>query len=612
MQSSVQNRRPGDFLHAARLTPAQPVGSLAGVWLLSTQSARRLTAALMPAVIASLLAGCGSSHSSGTVADPASAVPAAAPLYAGAIVRPGEPLKGAARSAGSALTHQADPYLKLLGALQTPGSGTLDYKTEVAPWLGEQAGIFLAAVDASAEARLGRLLSLLVQGQSGGSSGPSAFPFAARGAQGAIVLDTSDVAKARSFLEAQARRAGSHAASYRGVSYLLTAGGTAFGIVDRFAVIGSESGLRGVVDTTLGAPSLERSAAYAKLLGSAPHGVLAHLYANSGSLLSATRGARANGLSAVLAPLTGAGPVNVSLIPSSSSFALDADALPPSTPGAHGGLFATSAEGAQAFGELPGDSWLGVGVGDAGATLPSVVGSVQALVSFVGSLASGSAEAQRSSGLSTGGLLKGLLLPLSALTSSSEAARSFHLWAGTAGLFASGNGLLELKGASVINSKSPALSRAAVAQLGAALRTSGASVQATSIAGTDAAVSAKVTGLPVVLDIANGRAANGQTKFVIGLGEASVTAVLSPSSALSGAASTAAAASTLGEGIQPSVLVDFPTLLTLLEGVGLNEDPTISALLPYLRSLTTLSGGGKPLGNGIERFRLVLGLRPGG
>jgi hypothetical protein len=582
------------------------------VWLLSTQSARRLTAALMPAVIASLLAGCGSSHSSGTVADPASAVPAAAPLYAGAIVRPGEPLKGTARSAGSALTHQADPYLNLLGALQTPGSGKLDYKTEVAPWLGEQAGIFLAAVDASAEARLGQLLFLLAQGRSGGSSGSSAFPFAAGGAQGAIVLDTSNVAKARSFLETQAKRAGAHAASYRGVSYLLTAAGTAFGIVDRFAVIGSESGLRSVVDTTLGAPSLERSAAYAKLLGSAPHGALAHLYANTGSLLSATRGARAKGLSAVLSPLSGAGPVNVSLIPSSSSFALDADALPAGTPGASGGLFASSAEGAQAFGELPGDSWLGLGVGDAGATLPSVVGGVQALASFVGSLASGSAEAQRSSGLSASGLLNGLLLPLSALTSSSEAARSFRAWAGTAGLFASGSGLLELKGASVINSKSPALSRAAVAQLGAALRRSGASVQATSIPGTDAAVSAKVAGLPVVLDIANGRAANGRTKFVIGLGEASVTAALSPSSPLSGAASTSAAATTLGEGIQPSVVVDFPTLLVLLEGVGLNEDPTISALLPYLRSLTTLSGGGKPLGNGIERFRLVLELRSGG
>ena len=205
-------------MHAARVARPQPVGSLLGVPLLSTQSPRRLTAALMPAVIASLLAGCGSSHTSGTVADPASAVPAAAHVYAGAIVRPGEPLKGAARSAGSALTHQADPYLSLLGALQTEGSGKLDYKTEVAPWLGEQAGIFLATVDASAEARLGQLLSLLAQGQAGGSRGSVAFPFATHGAQGAVVLDTSDVGKARSFLETQAKRPGAHAAAYRGVS----------------------------------------------------------------------------------------------------------------------------------------------------------------------------------------------------------------------------------------------------------------------------------------------------------------------------------------------------------------------------------------------------------
>jgi hypothetical protein len=57
--------------------------------------------------------------------------------------------------------------------------------------------------------------------------------------------------------------------------------------------------------------------------------------------------------------------------------------------------------------------------------------------------------------------------------------------------------------------------------------------------------------------------------------------------------------------------VDFPTLLSLLEGVGLNEDPTISPFLPYLRSLTTLAGGGKSLGGGVERFRLVLGLQGG-
>ena len=57
------------------------------------------------------------------------------------------------------------------------------------------------------------------------------------------------------------------------------------------------------------------------------------------------------------------------------------------------------------------------------------------------------------------------------------------------------------------------------------------------------------------------------------------------------------------------MIVEFPTLLTLLEGVGLSEDPSISKALPTLRSLTTLAGGGKSLGGGIERFRLVAGLQ---
>jgi hypothetical protein len=165
----------------------------------------------------------------------------------------------------------------------------------------------------------------------------------------------------------------------------------------------------------------------------------------------------------------------------------------------------------------------------------------------------------------------------------------------------------------VIESKDPARSRTAVAKLGAMLRQGGGSVQRTSIAGTDAAVAVHLSGLPVELDIANGRDSAGNAKFVIGLGEQSVEAALNSSSGtLSGATSYASASAALGEGIKPSVLVEFPTLLGLLEGVGLSEDPTIAPLVPYLRSLGTLSGGGKSLGGGIERFRLVLGLQGSG
>ena len=207
-------------------------------------------------------------------------------------------------------------------------------------------------------------------------------------------------------------------------------------------------------------------------------------------------------------------------------------------------------------------------------------------------------------------LLEAVTTPLHALgASSAQARREFASWMGSAGIFASGSSLLELKAAVVIASKSPALSRAAVAELADQLRKAGGSIAPVSIPGTDAAAGARLSGLPVVLDIADGRASSGQTKFVLGFGEASVESALNPPSTLSGAAPRTAAAAALGEGIQPSLIVDFPTLLSLLEGIGLTEDPTISRFVPYLRAATTLAGGGHDLGGEVQRFRLVLGLQ---
>jgi hypothetical protein len=556
--------------------------------------------------------GCGSS-ATGTSIDPASAVPASAALYAGAVVRPEGSLQKRASAAGRALTHQADPYLRLLGALQTPGSPSLDYKRDVAPWLGPRAGVFLSSAGGSSEAAISRLLTLVQQGLLGSPSSGGSFPFAARSAEGAIVLDTRDTAKARSFVQTLAKRAGAHTSSYRSISYQL-GNGIAFGIVARLAVIGTEPALRSVIDTTSGGGlALAHSPGYAKLQSAAPAGALAHLYANPGAVSEGARKSHAQGSASALTLLAGQHLLNVSLVPTSSSFVLDVDAVTPDGgSAATGGLLTTSPEASQALGELPGESWLAVGLGDLGSTLSANAQALQGL-SSLGSLLSGSSSSTPSAGLSVTGLVEGLLEPLTVLgANTAETKRDFASWMGSAGLFASGSGLLELRGGVVIDSKNPALSRAAVTKLGAKLRQGGGSVERTSIPGTDAAVEAHLQGLPVVLDIADGRDSSGNTKFVIGIGEQSVEAALKPSGTLSGAPSYGTASAALGEGIKPSVLVEFPTLLGLLEGVGLSEDPTIAPLVPYLRALGTLSGGGKGLGGGIERFRLVLGLQGGG
>jgi hypothetical protein len=319
----------------------------------------------------------------------------------------------------------------------------------------------------------------------------------------------------------------------------------------------------------------------------------------------------------MLGLLGGTHALDVSLVPSSGSLALDIDTLAsPSGARAGGGLLASSGQGAQALSELPGESWLAAGLGNLGGTLAGDVQALHGLASLVTSLggsAAGASESTGAGGFNVKGLLEGILTPLSALSSpGAQTKHDFLSWMGFAGIFASGSTVVNLRAGIVIDSKNPSLSRAAVAKFGALLGKTGSSVQQISIPGTDAAISARVSGLPVELDIADGRGSSGRRKFVIGLGEASVQDALRPSSTLASAASSSVAAGTLGEGARPSVTIDFSTLLTLLEGVGLSEDPSISKVVPYLRSLTTLSGGGKSLGGGVERFRLVLGLQQSG
>jgi hypothetical protein len=213
--------------------------------------------------------------------------------------------------------------------------------------------------------------------------------------------------------------------------------------------------------------------------------------------------------------------------------------------------------------------------------------------------------------LSIGGLIEGILTPLKALSANTaQAKRDYRSWMGEASAFASGTTVLDLKAGAVIDSTDPAASRAAVGKLASALNASGAEATPATIPGTEAALEAKVQGLPVTLVIAAGRDANGQTKFVMGIGEASIDAALNPPSTMSAGSANSAAQTALGEGIQPSITVDFPTMLSLLEGVGLSEDPTVSPFVPFLRHSTTLAGGGKSLGGGVQRLRLVLGLQP--
>ena len=444
------------------------------------------------------LAACGSSSSTGTTADPASVVPAAAALYAGATVRPSGAQKTAALAAGKALTHEANPYLRLLGTLQTPGSGQLSFSRDLAPWLGPHAGIFLTSLGSSSA-----LPSLLEQGLLGRSNS-AGFAFGADGAQGAIVLDTSDSAKARSFLDAQAAKAGAHATSYRGVAYEVSADGVAFGVVDRFAVIGSESGLRSVIETSHGgclAGALQRLLEAARggavrcprprLLRPAELDCDFRAGRARGDRAGARRRARVEHLAGRICQLADAR----RRYPRSGAA------------GAGAGLLAVDPAG-RAGARRTARANRGWRSASATSAQASARTSRISRRSPRFRARSGAERPESTAGLSLGGLLQGLLTPLRLLGANSAQARhDFASWMGSAGIFASGASLLELKAAVVIASKNPALSRGRrrQARRRAAQGAAGRSRRCRFPAPTRRS-SARISGLPVVLDIADGPA----------------------------------------------------------------------------------------------------------
>ncbi len=581
----------------------------------------RLTACALSliALMAAAFTGCGGSSSTGTNADPAGVVPARAAVYLGAVVRPDGSLETEALAAGRKLTQRSNPYRGLVAVLQTPGSPTLDYAHDVAPWLGRNAGLFFTALGSSsaAESLLGRVLT----GGITGTATSGQWPFGNGGAGaagGAIVLDTSDLDKAKSFLASAASHAGAHASSYRGVSYE-TNGSAAFAVVDRLVVLGTEGAVHEVIDTTQGGASLSGQPSYTQLAAVAPSDALAHVFGNPVALSGGKGKTSGRDLPALLTLLGGGSPLNVSVVPTASSVSLDADVAPGTGAtgggqgGRSGGLIRAAASGGRAFGELPGDAWLAVGLGDLGVASGGGVQGLQALVTLAHTLASsaGGEAASSQVTVSVPGVIEGLTAPLQAILSSgAQAQRDFLSWMGEAGIFASGTSVLDLKGAIAIASDDATASRAAVAKLGSALGNAGGEASPTTIPGTEAALEAKVTGLPITLAIAAGRDAQGEPKFVIGLSPTSVQEALHPQSTISGSAVATAAAGALGAGTQPTISVSITSLVSFLEGVGLNEDPSITPLLPALRAASTLSGGGKQLSGGIERLALVLGLQP--
>lgn len=561
---------------------------------------RAAVAALLALLSALALSACGSSKPAGTAADPATVVPASVPLYVGAVVRPEGDLQRYASADASTITHSKHPYSSLLKALQgTKLLGHFDYEREVKPWLGSNAGLFStspAALSHIGEA-LGQSLGKGASAESLLSAGVAGIA-SAKGLQGALVLDTTDVEKARSFLEKIAKRAGAHRTSYKGVSYEVDSEGIAEGIVGRFAVIGTESALRGAIEAHAGGPSLAKgSPAYGKLASKAVPGTLVSVYIDTASGSSPQQeGGSSAGAGSLLSLLPGEPQqLRISLVPGKDRIELDADMLSSSSQ-AESKAASSTAAAAHLLEELPSGSWLAASVGESGTHAARYLAAMRSVVSLAASTVLSSFG---------GPAFEGLVDKLAARSGAVQ--RIFSGWAGPAAVFASGAGLLNLQAGLVIESSSPERARSAVEMLGAALASTGATVQPRPLPEVESALEVKVSRLPVTLYLGSGGG-----RFAFGIGPASVQSALQSEGGLSESPLYTAAKSSLGGGTKPVAIFSVPSLLGFLEGLGLNENPSVAPTLSYLRPLGTLAAGSQSLGGGITRLHAVLGLQRGG
>lgn len=491
-------------------------------------------------------AGCGSSSPTGPAGgDPATLVPASAPFYAAATVRPNGTLKANLDAASQRLLHVSDPGARIQAmiapALRRRG---FDYKRDIQPWLGSRAGLYLNAF-----------------------GGPQP--------DGAAVIATTDPAKARATLgrAAASYRTGTAPSlrSYRGVSYELS-GTTAVGVVGSYAVIGSEAGLRGVVDVKQGANSLAADPTYrSEIANIATSNSLATLYVQPRALLGAVVQASGGkstpaqaGSLALLKKIAGAIRTNgivAAVTVTQHTVGLQASSTGAKTSTAGGG-------GAATLAALPADSWLALGAGDIGSSISRALGTLASL-SHAGA--------------------RGLKLPTLRLAPGFDIQRDLLSWAGNAGLFVRGTGLTDLGAAIVIASKNPPASRAAVPKIAALIQGAlgrGATSRRLALPGVDAGVAITPATVPLAIDVVS-----AGKRFIVGLGDGSVNEALHPSGAFSGSAAFRTAASALGAGVQPVFVLDFGGALRLLQNLGQTNNASLARALPYLRAMRTFAIG---------------------
>jgi hypothetical protein len=511
---------------------------------------RRL--APLPLLLLGLFLGaCASEGQSGKAgADPAAAVPAGAPLYVEVVARPGGDVRSGAEAALQKVLRTDDPG-KRAQQLFDQLAGKQVKWADVSPWLGDRVGVFVTSIKDNG--------------------------------QGAVVFAVKDEGKARATLERLLHAKGAEK-TYKDASYKLGDDSNAVGIAGDYAVLGlSEAGFKSVADVVAGAPALATGAAYrtARTAAAADAG-LAFAYADTSGVVDMVAGEQALGGIATL--LRGA----VSQVGDTVAVALQADGKRIRIGGAAlgGTPPAAGKTGADVVAALPGDAWLALGVGDLGKTLGDGLDAIGSL-GQVGAVdvAAGLKDAEQKLGI--------------------DFKRDVTSWMGSGAIYARGTSLIDIGAVLTAETTDPAASRRGIARIARALARSGARVQDGSVDGYDTVYELHFSGLP--LPIPFYLAANDE-RVSFGVNPDALSAVAHPADRLADSPKYRAATESLGDGLEPAMVLDLPTVLRLVEGFGVGNNPSYKKVKPYLDAFGVIAAGTRREGD-TAKGALAVGLR---
>jgi hypothetical protein len=500
---------------------------------------------------AAVIAGCGGGGSSSSAdVGPATAVPASAALYFDGTVKPTGQTRTDATAALSKVMDTPDPGGKIVSLIEQSAKQDghpFDYQQDVAPWLGDQAGVFFTDLTDNAQ-------------------------------KGAAVIETSNPTAALAFARKVTGTTGTNPApqTYNGATYQAdpTDPTTVFGTVGDFLVTGDPEGFKAAVDAEKG-DSLGDDSDFKDSLDQLPSDRLGTFYTVPKTLIDSLGAGQIDPQSRAAIEKSAGDALNE---PVSGALTASADSFDLEFVGGDNGVDTPESS---LIGEVPADSWLALGLGNLGDKAKQAVEQLKE--QNIPGLDDGLAQIQQATGASIDQLTNAL---------------------GDAVLYVRGTTEQSLNGALIVQTNDSELTGRLLNQLQTLVQLgSQGTVKPLNLAGGGTGFQINdPTQTPQPVEIAQ----TGD-KIVIGYGANSVARSLSPGQPLADAPTFSTAKGQVSD-LGTDFFLDLPKVFQLAEAQGAKSDSGFQQAKPYIDALSYLVTGSGTKDDQAE-LKAVVGLK---